>query len=91
MKPPALKTKDKILATSLRLFNERGERNVSTNHIAAELGIGYACLAVSVNWAAGIKGLGDIHAEIEQSIDAGMNKVRGILARALPVLTHLSA
>lgn len=39
MKPPALKTKDKILATSLRLFNERGERNVSTNHIAAELGI----------------------------------------------------
>ena len=37
-KTPA-KTKDKILATALRLFNERGERNVSTNHIAAELGI----------------------------------------------------
>ena len=34
-----LKTKDKILATALNLFNERGERNVSTNHIAAELGI----------------------------------------------------
>jgi AcrR family transcriptional regulator len=34
-----LKTKDKILAAALRLFNERGERNVSTNHIAAELGI----------------------------------------------------
>lgn len=33
------KTKDKILATALTLFNERGERNVSTNHIAAELGI----------------------------------------------------
>lgn len=33
------KTKDKILATALSLFNERGERNVSTNHIAAELGI----------------------------------------------------
>lgn len=33
------KTKDRILAAALRLFNERGERNVSTNHIAAELGI----------------------------------------------------
>lgn len=59
--------------------------------LAAELGITYACLAVSVNWAAGVKGLGDIHAEIEQSIDAGMGKVRGILARALPVLTQSSA
>lgn len=34
-----MKTKDKILVTALRLFNDRGERNVSTNHIAAELGI----------------------------------------------------
>lgn len=33
------KTKDRILAAALRLFNDRGERNVSTNHIAAELGI----------------------------------------------------
>lgn len=59
--------------------------------LAAELGIAYACLAVSVNWAAGIKGVGDIHAEIAQSIDAGMTKVRGILAQALPVLTQVSA
>jgi len=34
-----MKTKDKIRVTALKLFNERGERNVSTNHIAAELGI----------------------------------------------------
>ena len=34
-----MKTKDRILVTALKLFNERGERNVSTNHIAAELGI----------------------------------------------------
>lgn len=33
------KTKDRILATAQRLFNERGERSVSTNHIAAELNI----------------------------------------------------
>lgn len=34
-----MKTKDRILNASLRLFNQRGERNVSTNHIAADLGI----------------------------------------------------
>ncbi len=38
--PKALKTKDRILQISLQLFNERGERSVTTNHIAAELGIG---------------------------------------------------
>lgn len=34
-----MKTKDRILLTSLKLFNEQGERNVSTNHIAAALEI----------------------------------------------------
>ena len=34
-----MKTRDKILRKSQSLFNERGERNVTTNHIAAELGI----------------------------------------------------
>ena len=37
--PKALKTKDRILQISLQLFNERCERSVTTNHIAAELGI----------------------------------------------------
>lgn len=32
-------TKQRIIAASIELFNERGERNVTTNHIAAYLGI----------------------------------------------------
>jgi len=34
-----MKTRDKIAVTALRLFNEKGERNITTNHIAAELSI----------------------------------------------------
>lgn len=34
-----LRTKDKILQASVELFNQQGERAVTTNHIAAHLGI----------------------------------------------------
>lgn len=53
--------------------------------LAAELQLPYACLAVSVNWAAGLSSAG-IHDEISASIAAGMAKVQAILAAALPTL-----
>ncbi|WP_281222576.1 TetR/AcrR family transcriptional regulator [Photobacterium sanguinicancri] len=34
-----MKTRDRIIMAALELFNERGESNVTTNHIAAHLGI----------------------------------------------------
>lgn len=34
-----MKTRDRIIHAALALFNERGEPNVTTNHIAADLGI----------------------------------------------------
>ena len=34
-----MKTRDKIIQASIVLFNEQGERNVTTNHIAAHLNI----------------------------------------------------
>lgn len=46
--------------------------------LAAELGLAYASLAVSVNWAAGI-GSGGIHDEIRESIERGMGKVQATL------------
>lgn len=53
--------------------------------LARELSLDYACLALSVNWAAGI-GKGGIHDEIERCIADGMQKIRAVLQQALPVM-----
>jgi len=51
--------------------------------LARELSMEYACLALSVNWAAGITPEIITMAEIEAAIDTGMSKVRTILENAL--------
>lgn len=53
--------------------------------LAAELGIAYGGIAVSVNWAAGI-GDGDIHGEIERSLAEGMGRAQAVIRAALPAL-----
>ena len=49
--------------------------------LARELKLEYACCAVVVNWAAG-RG-GDIHAELETWVDAGMAGARRLIEAAL--------
>lgn len=52
--------------------------------LARELGLAYATLAVSVNWAAGLGPAGsDIHGDIAASLSAGMDKVRAVLREVL--------
>lgn len=36
---PDMKTRDKIINTAIQLFNEQGTKTISTNHIAATIGI----------------------------------------------------
>ncbi|MFT6906612.1 MAG: 5'-methylthioinosine phosphorylase [Oleiphilaceae bacterium] len=47
--------------------------------LARELGLDYACLALSVNWAAGITDQVITMKEIKEAIHGGMNKVHRIL------------
>lgn len=41
---PKLKTKEKIICTAVKLFNESGIQNITSRHIAAELGISHGNL-----------------------------------------------
>lgn len=50
--------------------------------LARELGLDYACLAVSVNWAAGLAE-GGIHDSIQASVASGMAKVQALMPGAL--------
>ena len=84
---PRLETPAEIRALQREGSDMVGMTGMPEAALARELGLDYACLAVSVNWAAGLSPAGaGIHDEIHASIEAGMAKVRTILERALPKL-----
>ena len=59
--------------------------------LAAELGLPYACLALSVNWAAGKSDHIITMEEIEQALAEGMSGVRSILEEVIPALREQAA
>ena len=57
--------------------------------LARELGLCYACVVLVVNAAAG-RGPVISMAAIERHLETGVEKVRALLAQALPVAARLS-
>lgn len=58
--------------------------------LAAELGLRYACLALSVNWAAGKTETIITMEEIKDAIERGMGDVRSTLQRFLEAINSIS-
>lgn len=54
--------------------------------LAREVGIAYASCAVVANWAAGVHGETVSLVQIEECLKEGMEKVRALLAQAMPLL-----
>jgi 5'-methylthioinosine phosphorylase len=85
---PRLETAAEIL----RIKNDGGDMVGMTGMpeagLAREANIPYACIALSVNWAAGLCGLEPITmAAIRTAIDDGMRDVTALIAQVAPDLT----
>lgn len=65
-----MKTRDRIIQASLEMFNEQGERNVTTNHIAAKLGISPGNLYYHFKNKQQI--IYDIYLEYEKKVDGNL-------------------
>ncbi len=65
-----MKTRDRIIQTSLEMFNEQGERNVTTNHIASKLGISPGNLYYHFKNKQQI--IFDIYLEYEKKVDVNL-------------------
>lgn len=83
---PRLETAAEIRRLQLDGCDMVGMTGMPEAALARELGLDYACLAVCVNWAAGLGGGDTIHTEIADSLEAGMNRVQRILSRVIPAL-----
>jgi AcrR family transcriptional regulator len=78
--PPPLKTRERIIQASLELFNAQGERSVSTNHIAANLGISPGNLYYHFRNKQAI--IAELFAQYETHVDGFLRRPQG---RALTV------
>lgn len=58
--------------------------------LARELGLGYACIALCVNWAAG-RGSRGLHQEMAESMAAATGEALALLRAALPALAELAS
>ena len=77
---PKNKTRDRIVEASLELFNAQGERSVTTNHIAAHLGMSPGNLYYHFRNKQAI--IAELFAQYESRVDAFLRRPEG---RALTV------
>lgn len=77
---PRLESKAEILRLERDGCDMVGMTGMPEASLARELGICYACLALSVNWAAGKTDGPITMAEIEHYLDTGMAEARKVLA-----------
>lgn len=84
---PRLETAAEVLRMERDGCDLVGMTGMPEAALAAELGLPYASLALSVNWAAGKSDHLITMEEIQQAIDEGMSGVRSILEEVIPALS----
>jgi len=84
-----MKTRDKIILAALELFNEKGERNVSTNHIAAHLSMSPGNLYYHFRNKSDI--IYEIFKNYELMVDAYMTVPKGRAIHIHDLISYLDA
>lgn len=74
---PRIKTRERIVQNSLELFNQQGERSVSTNHIAAHMEISPGNLYYHFPNKQAI--IAELFTEYEQRVDSFLHPPKGRL------------
>lgn len=82
-----MKTKDRILAAALQLFNEKGERKVTTNHICAHLKMSPGNLYYHFKNKQEI--IYELFLSYENRVDVNLNRPRGRLLTLEDKLNYL--